>query len=403
MSGGEPREGGSGPPRLFLVAGEASGDLLGARLVAALREEAGGAVALAGVGGPRMAGEGLAPVFPADDIAVMGLFEVLPAVPRILRRLREAEKAALRFRPDAVVTIDAPGFSFRLGRRLGGRGIPLVHYVAPTVWAWKPGRARRIARFLDRVLTLLPFEPPYFERHGLPATFVGHPVVEEDRSFAPGAFRARRGIGASAPLLAVLPGSRRGELRRIAPVFGEALRELAARMPGLRAVVVAAPGLRGEAGRAFAGLPAAVVDREDEGFEACAAADAALAASGTATLELALARTPMVVAYRMAPATWQILRRMVRVEHACLVNLVLERGAVPEYLQGDARPLPLADAVEALLRDPAARARQMKACAEALVLLGEGGEPPSRRAARAVLAAARGSGRGRRQPEGDPT
>ncbi len=370
--------------RVFLVAGEASGDRIGARLAAALKQEA--EVELSGVGGPHMAAEGIEMLFPIDDLAVMGLFEVVPRIPRILSRLRQTERAVRAFLPDVVVTIDAPGFNFRLGKRLGGEGIPLVHYVAPTVWAWKPGRARRIARFLDRILTLFPFEPPYFEREGLPATFVGHPVIEEERVFTSKAFRDRHGIADSVPLLVALPGSRKGEVSRMAPIFAETIHRLVGRIPQLQAVVVVAPSFRDEIGKLFVNLPVKVVERDEEGLEAYAAADLALAASGTVTLELALAGTPMVVAYRMAEATWQVVRRMVKVDTVSIVNLVLGRKVIPEYLQGKANPSHLVDALEDLLRDPAARAQQVEASAEALALLGEGGESPSRKAARAVLA-----------------
>lgn len=386
MSGPAGREGAG--PLVFLVAGEPSGDALGARLMAGLKAETDGTVRFAGIGGDAMAAGGLSSLFPMADLSVMGLAEVLPRLPRIVRRLRQAARAVREMRPDVVVTIDSPDFSFRLAKRLRGKGIPLVHYVAPTVWAWRPGRARRIARFLDHLLAVLPFEPPYFEREGLKCTFVGHSVVESgaDRADGP-AFRRRHGIAGDAPLLCVLPGSRQGEVSRLLPVFGETLERLAVRNPGLRAVLPAAEAVADAVVRAAEGwsLPVIVVRGQDEKYAAFAAADAALAASGTVSLELALAGTPAVIAYKVNAMTAWLVRRMVRIPSVNLVNIVLGRPAVPEFLQEDCRPELLADALGPLLHDGAERRGQVEAAREAMIQLGGDGPPPSRRAARAVL------------------
>ena len=371
---------------LFVVAGEASGDVLGARLIRALAAETGGRVRLDGVGGPRMREAGLRPLFPADDLALIGLAEVVPSLPRVLRRLRAAEAAVRERRPDAVVTIDAPGFNFRLAARLRGAGIPLIHYVAPTVWAWKPGRARKAARLLDRMLTLFPFEPPYFEREGLPATFVGHPVTEAPVPAPAGDLRRRRGVDADAPVLVVLPGSRAGEVRRLAPRFAACARLLRQRREALRIVVGVAPGRSRQVGEAFAGLPVTLVADEDEKQGWYAAADVALAASGSVTLELARRGTAMVVAYRMAPLSWEIVRRMVTIDHACLINVMRGAEVIPEFLQQACRPDRLADAVDSLLLDPEARARQVAVTSAVIGELRSGDLPPSRHAARTILA-----------------
>lgn len=373
-------------PHLFLVAGEASGDELGARLIRALEAETGEPIRLDGVGGPRMQGAGLRPLFPADDIALIGFAEVVPRIPRVLRRLRMVETAVRRLRPEAVVTIDAPGFNFRLGARLRGAGIPLIHYVAPTVWAWKPSRARKVARFLDRMLTLFPFEPPYFEQEGLPATFVGHPVVEAPLPTPSEELRRRRGVDADAPVLVILPGSRAGEVQRLAPPFAACARILLQRRESLRIVIGVAPGRSRQVEEAFAGLPVELVTNESEKQEWYAAADAALVASGSVTLELARCRTAMVVAYRMAPLTWEIVRRMVTIDHACLINVMRGVEAVPEFLQRACRPDRLAEAVESLLSDPEARARQVAVTSAVIEELRNGDLPPSRHAARAILA-----------------
>jgi lipid-A-disaccharide synthase len=375
---------------IMLVAGEPSGDALGARLMAALKLRTLGQVRFVGVGGELMAAQGLQSLFPMRELSVMGLVEVLPRAPRLVARLRETAAAARRLRPEAVVTIDSPGFSFRLARRLRGLGVPLIHYVAPTVWAWRPGRARRIARLLDHLLVLLPFEPPWFEREGLPTTFVGHPVVESGAGRGDGAaFRRRHRIAFDAPVLAILPGSRSGEVSRHLPVFGETLRLLRARFPGLATVLPTVPAVAAEVEamvRHWSPAPVVVHDAKEK-FHAFAAADAALAASGTVTAELALSRTPTVVTYRVNPASAWLARRLIKVRFVGLVNILLDRPVMPELLQEDCRPDRLAAAVERLLVDPAARQEQIEAAAVVAGLLGAGGEPPSLRAANAVLRA----------------
>ena len=376
----------SSPRRLMLVAGEPSGDVLGARLMAALRSRDPD-LEFIGVGGPGMARQGLESLFPMSELAVMGLVEVLPRIPRLLTRLRQTAAFALAQRPAAVLTIDAPGFNFRLGRRLAGQGIPLLHYVAPTVWAWRPGRAAKIARFLDHLLVLLPFEPPYFEAVGLDCSFVGHPTVETCRTGDGAAFRRQHDIAPGVPLLAVLPGSRHSETSRLLPVFQETVAQLAQCFAGLGVVVPTVSTVADEVTAALAGwqVPAVVVTEEAAKPPALAACTAALAASGTVVLELALAGVPSVVAYRINPLTHWLVRRLVRVEHASLVNLVLERPAVPEFLQDDCRPERLVPALAEILVDEEARRTQIEAAGEAAEKLGADGPPPSQRAAEVIL------------------
>lgn len=377
-----------GAPLIFLIAGEPSGDQLGARLMAALRAETEGRVRFAGIGGAQMAGEGLTSLFPLNELAVMGFFDVIPRIPLILRRIRETVAAVEAARPAALVTIDAPGFTLRVSKRLAGKGIPLVHYVAPSVWAWKPWRARKIARYLDHLLALLPFEPPYFERHGLATTVVGHPVVEAAQvETDPAAFRARHGIPADAPVICVLPGSRRGEIRHHEPVFAGALALLKERFPDLHAVVPTVPtvaDLVTEAAARWA-VPAAVLREPAEKYQAYAVADLAMATSGTVAVELAVAGVPALIAYRVGPVTAMIGRAMLRIKYASLVNLVLDREVQPELLQEDCTAESFAAAAERLLTDPAARAAQIAGGQEAAVEFGLGGTPPSRKAARAIL------------------
>ncbi|MDE2134945.1 MAG: lipid-A-disaccharide synthase [Alphaproteobacteria bacterium] len=378
------------PLTLMLVCGEPSGDRLGAQLMAALKAIAGDTVKIVGVGGEAMAAQGLQSLFPLDATAVMGLREVVPRIPTILARVRQAADFAVETRPDAVVLIDSPDFTHRIARRLKriAPRIATINYVAPQVWASRAYRARAMADYFDLVLALLPFEAPFFEGYGLRAVFVGHPAIERAERMTGGdGFRARHGIAPDAPLLAVLPGSRTNEIRFIFPAFREAVGLLAKRVPGLVSVLptVSHVAARVREGAADWPVPLHIVEGEDEKFAAFDAADAALAASGTVTTELALARTPMVVAYRASWLTAAVFKAMVRVKFATIANLLLDREAIPEFLQERATPQTLADAVFPLLTDKAAAARQVTDLEEAMRRLGQGGEQPSLRAARAIL------------------
>ena len=374
-------------PSIFLVAGEPSGDEIGGRLIAALASATGGNLRVAGVGGAAMAAEGLESLFPIEELSVMGLVEVVPRAVGIMRRMSETADAIRRLSPDAVVTIDAPEFANGVWRRLGGVDAPLIHYVAPTVWAWRAGRARKLARKIDHLLALLPFEPPYFEAEGLDCTFVGHPGLEAE--IAPGAgraFRARHGIG-SGPVVGLLPGSRRMEISRLMPVFADAVRRIARIEPAVRAVIPAVPAQAGPVRSAAAELPVPVTVSADrrERHAAMAACDVAIAASGTVALDLALAGVPMIVAYRVNPLTAAIMRRMLRVRHVTILNLILDRPAIPEFLQENCTGGLLAEAALTLLRDGEARRVQREAAANALHALRTGGKSPSARAAEAIL------------------
>lgn len=382
-------------PRLFLLAGEPSGDKLGAALIEGLRALTPTAE-IVGVGGPEMEARGLQSLFPMADLSVMGLVEVLPRYLHLRRRLREAAAAVAEMGPDALVTIDSPDFSLRLAALARGTSPRLrtIHYVAPSVWAWRPGRAARMAKVVDHVLALLPFEPPYMEAAGMTCDFVGHPVAAEPIASAAevAAFREAHGIAEATPLLLALPGSRRGEVARLANRFGEALRAVLARHPEARVVVPAVPHLAVLVADRIAGWPGRpiLVDpgRDDAAAKgaAFAAADVALAASGTVSLELAAAGVPMVIGYDMAPLTRAIVGRLLRVDTVTLVNLVSETRAVPEFLGRNCRPEPMAAALIKLLEDPAARAAQEAALTLTMERLGRGGEPPGLRAARSVLA-----------------
>ncbi|MEL7140323.1 MAG: lipid-A-disaccharide synthase, partial [Pseudomonadota bacterium] len=303
-------------PRLFLIAGEPSGDRLGGALITALRELAPG-LEIAGVGGQAMRAAGLQPIFGIEALSVMGITEVVPKLPTILRLMREAREACLAFEPDALITIDAPSFGLRVakGVRQAAPGIRTVHYVAPSVWAWRPGRARRMAAFVDQVLAILPFEPPYLEAAGMRCDFVGHPVAGEPVASEAdvAAFRAVHGV--EGPLLLVAPGSRAGEVGRMGPVFTETLARLRAASPDLRVVVPVAETVSDAVAALFPG-EILLGSEADAAMRRAAmrAADAALVKSGTVTLEMAAAGTPQVAAYRTSWLTAAIARRLLRID-----------------------------------------------------------------------------------------
>jgi lipid-A-disaccharide synthase len=380
------------PFTLMLVCGEPSGDQLGAQMMAALKKLTNGGVKFIGVGGDAMAREGLDSLFDLSATSLMGLQEIVPKIPEVLRRIRRAADFAAAARPDAVVLIDSPDFTHRVARRIRkiAPDIPTINYVAPQVWATRPGRAKRMAEYFNLVLALLPFEPPFFAGYGLNAVFVGHPALERGKRMVGGeAFRARHNIPAEAPLLAVLPGSRTLEVRHLLPVFVETMALLKNKVPGLHTVIPVVPHVAERVRQGTAGwsVPLTMVSGEEEKFAAFDAADAALAASGTVTTELALSHTPMIVTYKAGRLTAAIYRRLigVRVKYFTLLNLILDRLAVPEYMQEDCRPELLAEAVAPLLTDPAAAARQVAEQNDALRQMGEGAGEPSIRAARAIL------------------
>lgn len=381
--------------RLFILAGEPSGDKLGTAVMAGLKELVPDIV-FEGIGGPGMEAEGLRSLFPMADLSVMGLAEVLPRYPKLRRRLHQAAAAVKRFSPDALLTIDSPDFSLRLAK-LSRQDIPAlrtIHYVAPSVWAWRPGRAKKMARYVDHVLALLPFEPPYMEAAGMSCDFVGHPVVAEPVASADqgAAFRARHRLAADVPLILTLPGSRQSEVARLAPRFGDVLRNVAERIPNVCAVLPTVPHLTDQVKALTADWPVKAVlldpkgDVSDEKRAAFTAADVALAASGTVSLELAAAGVPMVIGYDMAPISWAIMKRMARIDTVTLVNLVTQTRAVPEFLGPECQPEAMSAALLKLLTEPDAQTAQKAALEQTMLALGRGGDPPGLRAAQSVLA-----------------
>jgi lipid-A-disaccharide synthase len=348
-------------PLIWLLAGEASGDVLGGRLIAALRARR-PELRFSGIGGPRMLAAGLpASLFPMADLAVMGLAEVLPRLRALRRRLDEAVADIEATRPDLVITIDSPGFSLRLLKRISGLGLKRIQYVAPQVWAWRESRVRGFPGLWDRLLCLLPFEEAFFSRHGVPVRFVGHPVLQSgaDEGDA-GRFRARHDIAPDAPILILMPGSRRNEAPRLLPVFGQTIALLMQDFSNLVPVIPASPVVQELVVKTASGWPAKplVIVDTDEKHDAYAAAGAALTKSGTSTLELALAGVPMAVTYRVNPITGALARRMIRVPYVAMVNLLAGRALVPELLQQDCTPEKLRATVRTLLTDQRAAAAQ---------------------------------------------
>lgn len=373
--------------RVFLIAGEPSGDRLGGALMAGLKELAPG-VSFAGIGGEGMRAEGLESLFEMSELSLMGLAEILPKYFHLKARIRETARAALDFAPDVMITIDSPDFCLRVAKLVKeARDIRTVHYVAPSVWAWRPGRAMKMARVIDQVLALLPFEPPYMEAAGMRCDFVGHPVVGEPVASAAEAeaWRRANGLGAG-PLVLVLPGSRQGEISRLAPVFGAVLEDVARSYPGIKAVLPMAQGIEEAVCAAVAdwSVVPLLIGAGDLAAKRAAfrAADAALAASGTVSLELAAAGTPMVIAYDMNRLSRILIARMLRVDTVTLVNLVSETRAVPEFIGRDCVAGKITPALCEVLANPDRQAAAMRITIERL---GAGGEAPGLRAARAVL------------------
>ncbi len=374
-------------PLVYLIAGEESGDRLGGPLMQALIEDLDGNISFAGVGGPMMTEAGLDSLFPMQELAVMGVTEVLPRLPKLIRRINQVAADARTRKPDVLISIDAPDFSFRVAKKLKGQGIPLVHYVAPSVWAWRPGRAKKVSRFLDHLLTLLPFEPPYFEKHGLACTYVGHPVLQSGADKGDGtAFRDQKKIPSDTPLLALLFGSRAGEVGRLLPIFTETVERLQLTLPGLELLVPTVPGTHDQVLSGISTLTARVhvLEGDPEKYAAFAAADVALAASGTVALELAMAGTPAVIGYKLTRLTTLLARKVVKTPYVNLINIILEREAIPELILENCLPENLADTLQTLFTSPEARAAQKRDYEAALKALGHGTITPNKRAAEAI-------------------
>ncbi len=381
--------------KIFLIATEESGDRLGAHLMKVLRQRLGGAVRFEGVGGQSMAREGLTSLFPIEELSIIGLTAVLKQLPKVLRLIRETVGAVMRAHPDILVIIDSPDFTHRVARRIRARdpAIPIIDYVSPSVWAWRPGRARAMRVYIDHVLALLPFEPEEYRRlRGPPCSYVGHPLTEQLATLRPGAEEQKRRNEAP-PVLLVLPGSRRSEIRHHMAVFGETLARLQAAGIAFELILPTMPRLVEviQQGVKSWKIAPRVVVGEQEKRAAFRIANAALAKSGTVTLELALAGVPMVTAYRTGALEAWILRRAINVKSVILANLVVGENVVPEFLQQDCTPEKLVPALREILGDAPSRRRQVEAFARIDTIMSTGNQPPGVRAADIVLATLRKS------------
>ena len=370
----------------FIVAGEASGDILGARMMAALRNLTNGSVRFAGVGGPAMQAQGLVSIFPMEELSVMGVFEILPQVVRLFRRMRETARAIDELKPAAILTIDAPAFAHGVVNRVCDPSIPRIHYVAPTVWAWRPWRVHKFKRHFDHLLVLFPFEPLFFKSVGLPCTFVGHPVIESGANRGDGIqFRKKHVIEPETKILCVLLGSRRSEVQNLGSVFGEALKRLKKDYPDLIVILPTIATLADNVREISSSwsVPTIVIIKSEDKFNAMAASNAAIAASGTVSLELAMARVPTIIAYRLPWLTYFVVKGMSLVKFVTLINILLDREIVPELLQGNCSARKIFDSVSHIL--DSGGEDQVLESRKALKLIGMGGEHPSIRAARMFL------------------
>jgi lipid-A-disaccharide synthase len=383
--------------KIFLIATEESGDRLGAGLMKILRQRLGDAVQFEGVGGRAMAGEGMTSRFPIEELSIMGLAAVVKQLPKVLRLIRQTATAVTDAAPDILVIIDSPDFTHRVARRVRARdsSIPIVDYVSPSVWAWRPGRARAMVAYVDHVLALLPFEPEAYRRlRGPPCSYVGHPLTEQLVTLrANAAEQARR--DASPPVLLVLPGSRRSEIRHHLEVFGAALGQLRAQDIPFELILPTMRHLEQAVRDGVKGWPVEprIVVGEMEKRAAFRIAHAALAKSGTVTLELALAGVPMVAAYRAGAVEAWVMRTMIQVNSVILANLVVGENVVPEFIQQDCIPEKLAGGLRDALTESALRRRQLEAFAKLDGIMSTGNLSPSVQAADIVLATMRRSRR----------
>ncbi len=326
--------------KIGIIAGESSGDTLGASLMAALKNVSGDSIEFIGVGGPLMADRGLESLFPITDIAVMGVFEVVPRLPRILSRIRQTVRYIQNERPDILVTIDSPDFCFRVVKQLRESGVSrpsLVHYGAPTVWAWRPERAQKVAALYDGMMCLYPFEPPYFEAAGMEAAFVGHPMMASVQDETTQNLRRELEIPETAPVLGLLFGSRIGELNRMGPILRQAAEALVRHDPNMRILAPTLPHLRAHVKNYLYDLPCKthVLTAQSRKWAAFATMDRALATSGTVGLELAVAGVPHTIGYKINTLTWRLIKSKVTAKYAHLANILLDRLLVPEYIQHD--------------------------------------------------------------------
>lgn len=393
----------TGPFRFFLIAGEPSGDKLGAALMAGLKKEVSEGLEFSGVGGPLMEEQGLKSLFPMSDLSIMGVVEILPKIPQLLSRIKQTAQAAEQMHPDAVITIDSPDFCLRVAKKFKA-AVPdtkIIHYVAPSVWAWRPERATKMAKLVDHVLALLPFEPPFMQDAGMTCDFVGHPAVGEPRASEgeKAAVLAELGLDPAYPIMTVLPGSRSGEIHRLSGIFADTVQRVKQALPDIQIVIPAAQAVAREMEEVTANwiVKPRILDPRGKSTDQAeiskravfALSDVALAASGTVSLELAHEECPMVIAYKANWMTTRMVKKLALIDTATLVNIVTDTRHVPEFLFENCDPDLIAPALIELLSDKQARDNQADACRATMALLGYGNEDPGLKAAKSVLNAIR--------------
>lgn len=378
--------------KIFLIAGEPSGDVLGGNLIAAMKAQGGESITFTGIGGEFMEAEGMESLLPMEEICVMGLWEVAGQLPRLLRLVNGVVEEIEKQQPDMVITVDLPDFNFEVGARLKKRGEykgKIVHYVAPTVWAWRPKRAEKVSAFLDGLICLFPFEPEHFTVHGLDAVFAGHPMIENDIGSASGqVFREREGIPEDVTTLGLFFGSRAAEFKTLGKILVQTASILHEQYPDLHLVVPTLPHLEYDILQILGDIkcPSFVIKDQERKWNAFKACDAAVAVSGTVGLELAYAGVPHVIAYKMHPVSWLLVKRLVKVKHAHLANILFDEEIVPEYLQGKCKPEHISRRVLRLLKLEEERAKQKEKFQQLRHQLGaDDADTPSARAARFVL------------------
>lgn len=389
--------------KIYIIAGEPSGDALGAKLMKALKAQAESSIDFYGIGGKEMEEEGVKSLFPMSELSLMGFVEVIPYIPQLFKRINQTVLDIMKLNPAVVITIDSPGFSFRVAGKLcenkaKEKGMKLVHYVAPTVWAYKPGRAEKIAKIYDHLLVLLPFEPPYFDKVKLPNSFTGHPIIEEDIIKGDGAaFRMKHGIPDEARILCIMPGSRLNEVSRLLPVFFKSVKLLSEKFSDLCVVIPAVPSvadrIKKTVNKLSGKVRVVIVENVEEKYHAYAASNMALAKSGTGTLELSIAGVPMIIAYKVNFISGWIARFIVKVKYVNLLNLISGIEIIPEFIQWSCKPEFLAQKLEELFQYPELQKKQVELSKKALCELGLGQKTlPSEKAARAVLQVIKTSG-----------
>lgn len=376
--------------KIYLIAGEPSGDLLGSRFMRAMKKKTDGKVKFAGLGGDTMKAEGLKPLFDVSELAVMGLVEVIPSIPKVLKRIKETVADIVKQKPDVVITIDSWSFSSRVHKALRKlkTGIPQVHYVAPQVWAWKKKRAKTMYKYIDHLLTLFPYEPKYFTPYHLDTRFVGHPVIESEVISASGeAFRRKYQIAEGKKIVSVLPGSRKNEVAKLLPVFLESVKELRQENKNLYFVIPTVSTVEKEVRRQVkeSGVPVLVVNTQADRYGAFRASEAAIAASGTVALELAICDIPHIIAYKVSPFSAMLARRFLKIQFVNLSNILLGREIIPELLQERCVTGNIRNYISRLLAHDDLYEKQMDGFVKVRKILGQGEQTPSENACDIVL------------------